>query len=101
MVQRASEQEIEAALERLEGWQVRDGKLHREFDFANFIEAFGFMASVALLAEGANHHPEWSNVYKRVVIDLTTHDAGGISPRDIALAAAIDKLIRARPGGPV
>ena len=73
---------------------VRDEKLHREFDFANFIAAFGFMASVALLAESANHHPEWSNVYNRVVIDLTTHDAGGISSRDLALAAAIETLFR-------
>lgn len=85
-------EEIEEALSRLPGWQHRDGKLHRELRFGSFVHAFGFMASVALVAESMNHHPEWQNVYNRVIIDLTTHDAGGISPRDVALAERIEEL---------
>lgn len=86
--------EIDEALARLDGWHVVDGKLHRELRFGSFVRAFGFMASVALVAESMNHHPEWQNVYDRVIIDLTTHDAGGISRRDIALAERIDQLAR-------
>lgn len=93
MIRRANEHEIEAALQRLDDWSLRDGKLHRVFEFSDFVEAFGFMARVALLAERHDHHPEWSNVYRRVEIDLTTHDAGGISERDLAFAAAIDTLV--------
>lgn len=85
-----TDDEIEALLEELDGWTVRDGKLHRELTFEDFAEAFGFMTSVALAAESLNHHPEWSNVYNRVTIDLTTHDAGGISEHDFALARRID-----------
>jgi 4a-hydroxytetrahydrobiopterin dehydratase len=87
-------EEIDLALSRLEGWQLVAGKLHRELRFHSFVHAFGFMASVALVAESMNHHPEWQNVYNRVIIDLTTHDAGGISGRDIALAERIDELAR-------
>ena len=74
------------------GWELASDRLRREFQFAGFVEAFGFMSSVALLAEAANHHPEWSNVYNRVSIELTTHEAGGLSERDFALAAAINRL---------
>lgn len=74
-------------------WELRDGKLHREFKFDNFVSAFGFMTRVALLAERMDHHPEWSNVYNRVVIDLQTHDVSGISERDFKLATAIDALV--------
>jgi len=74
------------------GWTVDGEHLRRAFRFADFVEAFGFMAKVALLAERADHHPEWSNVYNRVEIALTTHDAGGLSARDVALARAIDGL---------
>lgn len=91
-IPKLSESEIEARLPRCPAWTLRDGKLHRELQFANFVEAFGFMAQVALLAERANHHPEWSNVYGKVVIDLTTHECSGISERDFALAAAVDAL---------
>ena len=84
--------EIEEALASLEGWEVRDGKLHREFTFANFVEAFGFMATAALVAERANHHPEWFNVYRTVRVDLTTHESGGITERDTALARAMNEL---------
>ena len=84
--------EIQQRLADLSGWSLRQGKLYRSFEFENFVEAFGFMASVALLAEKMNHHPEWSNVYSRVDILLTTHDAGGISERDFALANQISQL---------
>lgn len=83
---------LQAGLARLPDWALRDGKLHREFVFADFVEAFGFMTRAALVAERMNHHPEWCNVYKRVRVDLTTHEAGGISERDLALAAAMDRL---------
>ena len=86
----------EAVRERLEsrpGWALEDGKLSRKVVFSDFVDAFGFMASVALLAEGMNHHPEWSNVYNRVKIQLTTHDAGGISELDFELAEKIDALL--------
>jgi 4a-hydroxytetrahydrobiopterin dehydratase len=72
--------------------------IHRGFRFGDFGEAFGFMARVALLAEKQDHHPEWSNVWNRVEITLTTHDAKGLSERDLALAAAIDALDPPRPG---
>lgn len=84
--------EIEKQLAVLPGWQLRDGKLYRRLQFGNFVEAFGFMSKVALLAEKADHHPEWFNVYHTVEIYLTTHDAGGISARDFALAAAVNAL---------
>ena len=84
--------EIRECLGGLAGWTIEDGKLHREFRFDGFVEAFGFMASLALVAERLDHHPEWSNVYNRVVVDLTTHDVGGISALDFELAAAADRL---------
>ena len=83
-----------AALAELPGWALsREGKaIERTFTFADFVEAFGFMTRVAILAEKADHHPEWFNVYNRVEITLTTHDAGGLSTRDVAMAKAIDAL---------
>jgi 4a-hydroxytetrahydrobiopterin dehydratase len=83
-----TESEIE---NRAPGWKVINGKLHRELKFADFVSAFGFMSRVALLAEKRDHHPEWSNVYNKVVIDLVTHDAGGITDKDVELAQAIEK----------
>lgn len=83
---------INAALSELPGWSVERGKLHRQFQFNSFVEAFGFMSSVALVAESMGHHPEWFNVYNRVTVDLTTHDAGGISDKDIALARKMNEL---------
>ena len=75
-------------------WTERDGALHREFEFTDFSEAFAFMTRVALLAETMSHHPEWSNVYHRVSITLTTHDAGNVvTDADRSLAAAIDALV--------
>ena len=88
-----SESEIEARLEKHPGWAVVGEKLHRELKFRDFNEAWGFMCRVALVAERMDHHPEWFNVYSTVKIDLTTHDAGGISERDFALAAAIDGFL--------
>jgi 4a-hydroxytetrahydrobiopterin dehydratase len=85
--------QVKARLSEIPGWSYESGKLHREFTFSDFIEAFGFMTRVALLAETRNHHPDWSNVYNRVVIDLNTHDVGGISDRDFDLAAAITQAL--------
>jgi 4a-hydroxytetrahydrobiopterin dehydratase len=76
------------------GWVEEKGALHREFRFADFSEAFGFMTRVALLADKADHHPNWSNVYNRVVIDLSTHDAGDVvTDLDVQLANAINGLV--------
>ena len=79
----------------LPNWVVNGDRLHRDLQFKSFVEAFGFMAQVALLAESKNHHPNWSNVYNRVSIDLTTHDVGGLSSLDVELASAIDALLPA------
>ena len=76
----------------LPNWVVNGDRLHRDLEFNSFVEAFGFMAQVALLAESKNHHPNWSNVYNRVSIDLTTHDLGGLSSLDVELASAIDAI---------
>jgi 4a-hydroxytetrahydrobiopterin dehydratase len=92
-IAKLSAAEVERQLAALHGWQLRDGKLYRRLQFKDFVAAFGFMSRVALLAEKADHHPEWCNVYHTVEISLTTHDAGGISARDFALAAAIDALL--------
>jgi len=89
---RLSQAEIEERLRGLEGWRLKSGKLHREFAFADFNEAFGFMSRVALAADQMDHHPEWFNVWSRVVVNLTTHDAGGVSPKDFELAAIMDEL---------
>jgi len=94
--QRLSDADVLAQLEKVPRWKVVEGKLHREFRFTNFVEAFGFMAQVALLAERRDHHPEWSNVYNRVVIDLATHDAGGLTALDFDLARAVDQVVEAR-----
>ena len=87
-----TEQQLATALKSLRGWSVAGGKLHKEFKFKDFVRAFGFMSSVAPIAEGMNHHPDWSNVYNRVNIDLVTHDLGGISSFDVEFAARIEKL---------
>lgn len=77
------------------GWEVADGKLRRELTFADFGEAFAFMTRVALLAEKHDHHPDWSNSYNRVTIELVSHDAGGITARDLRMAASINDLVAA------
>lgn len=91
-IARLSAAQIEQGLAELPEWGLDQHKLYRHFVFPTFIEAWGFMSQVALLAETQNHHPEWSNVYGRVEIYLTTHDAEGISERDFRLARAIDLL---------
>lgn len=93
-VPQLTETERAEALAALPQWTLRaDGlAIEREFGFRDFSEAFAFMARVALVAEKQDHHPEWSNVYNRVAITLTTHDAGGLSPRDIKMARTIDAL---------
>jgi 4a-hydroxytetrahydrobiopterin dehydratase len=83
---------LDAHLAAHPSWSLAGGKLHRELSFPSFIEAFGFMTRVALVAQSMDHHPEWSNVYGTVVIDLTTHDAGGITGNDLELSNAIDEL---------
>jgi 4a-hydroxytetrahydrobiopterin dehydratase len=95
MIKKLDEGQRATLLPNLSGWThepQRDG-LTRRFVFADFVEAFGFMSRVALLAEKADHHPEWSNVWNRVDILLTTHDAGGLSMRDVELAKAIDATV--------
>jgi 4a-hydroxytetrahydrobiopterin dehydratase len=87
--------EIGAALEALPDWRVHEGKLHRELRFGDFSRAFAFMTRVALLAEKFDHHPDWSNAYNRVVIDLHSHDVAGITQRDVDLAVAIDGILDA------
>lgn len=83
---------IQAGLDELEGWTLLDEKLHREFRFENFVAAFGFMTSAAIEAEKMDHHPEWFNVYSKVSVDLTTHDAGGITELDFQLAKKMNQL---------
>jgi 4a-hydroxytetrahydrobiopterin dehydratase len=88
-----SDQEISSDMQALKGWSLVNGKLHKEFKFKSFVEAFGFMTKVALIAEGMNHHPEWFNVYNRVTIDLTTHDVGGISNFDFEFASKVEGIL--------
>ena len=87
-----TDSEIQKNLEKLDGWTVENGKLHKEFQFDNFVAAFGFMTQLALVAESMNHHPEWFNVYNRVTIDMSTHDAGGITELDFKFAEHADVL---------
>lgn len=95
MIVRLTDDEIAAALAALPHWTLDadSAGITRSFKFGDFVAAFGFMTQVALLAEKADHHPEWSNVYNRVSIRLSTHDCDGLSRRDMALAAKIDALM--------
>jgi 4a-hydroxytetrahydrobiopterin dehydratase len=95
MVDQLSEDERAEALDELDEWDYDEGRdaIMRSFTFADFTEAFAFMTRVALIAEKSDHHPEWFNVWNRVDITLTTHDAGGLSARDVAMAEAIDALV--------
>ncbi len=94
MVEKLSTAERRRAMTRLKGWKKVRGRdaIHNKFQFKDFNEAFGFMGRVALMAEKMDHHPEWFNVYNRVEITLSTHDAGGLSERDVALARFIDSI---------
>jgi 4a-hydroxytetrahydrobiopterin dehydratase len=95
MVEQLSEQERADALDALDEWDYDDSRdaITRTFTFGDFSEAFAFMTRVALIAEKADHHPEWTNVWNRVDVLLTTHDAGGLSVRDITMAEAMDALV--------
>jgi len=90
--QKLSDAEIQQHLESLKGWSLLNGKLHQAFECKDFAAAFGKMTQVALAAESMNHHPEWSNVWNKVVIDLNTHSVKGISSLDFQLAAKIDEI---------
>jgi 4a-hydroxytetrahydrobiopterin dehydratase len=92
--ERLTEDQLADALQQLDGWSIDEGRLLRELQFDDFIQAFGFMASVALVAQQMDHHPDWTNVYDRVRIHLHTHDRGGITDRDVELATRIDALAR-------
>src|SRR6202158_1524553 len=89
---RLSKQQVAVGLGRLNGWRVVKGNLHRMFEFKDFTQAFGFMKRVALAAERMDHHPDWSNAYNKVTIDLSTHSAGGITENDFELASKIQKI---------
>ena len=92
MAEKLDDAAINERLGALPGWELIDGKLHRDFKFPNFVEAFGFMTSAAIEAEKMNHHPEWFNVYSKVAVDLTTHEAGGITELDFELAERMNAL---------
>ncbi len=91
------ESELARELSKLPEWSVEGGKLHREYVFADFIAAFVFMASAALVAQSMDHHPEWLNVWNKVRIDLMTHDARGITLLDVKLAVSMEGLARRQP----
>jgi len=92
MRKKMTDEEIVAALPKLAGWKLKDGKLHREFKFPGFKQAMDFMQSAVAGIEKLDHHPEWSNVYNRVTVDLNTHDAGGITTRDFELGELLEEL---------
>ena len=89
------EPEIAAEVKKLKGWSIERGQLHRTFEFRDFSQAFGFMTQVALAAETMGHHPDWSNAWNKVTIDLTTHSAGGLTQNDFQLAAKIEQIFGA------
>ncbi len=91
-MQRLSDEQIKTELSRLKGWNVVNGKLHKDYTFDDFVDAFGFMCKAAIHIEKMNHHPEWFNVYNKISVDLMTHDAGGITQNDIFLAKTLDLL---------
>jgi 4a-hydroxytetrahydrobiopterin dehydratase len=89
-----TDEQVESSLLSLAGWTVATGKLHREYKFPDFVHAFGFMATCATAIEAMNHHPEWFNVWNRVVVDLSTHDAGGITEKDFQLARRMEGIAK-------
>jgi 4a-hydroxytetrahydrobiopterin dehydratase len=92
-----SETEIATELSKLPSWKLADGKLHREYKFADFVAAFGFMTGAALIAQAMDHHPEWFNVWNTVRVDLSTHDAGGVTALDVKLAHSMEELAGRQP----
>lgn len=95
---KASNVQIQEFLTSHKQWQLKDEKLYREFVFKNFIQAFGFMTQAAIISERDNHHPEWFNVYKTVKVDLTSHDANGITEKDFSLATEMDVIANSISG---
>lgn len=91
-LEKATDIQIQTFLDEHSCWSIKNDKLHREYVFADFVQAFGFMTAVAQVAERANHHPEWFNVYKKVVVDLITHEADGITERDFNLARRMEEI---------
>ena len=89
-----SDEQIEKEMASLSGWNIINGKLHKDFVFQDFIEAFGFMSKASMHIEKMNHHPEWFNVYNKLKVDLVTHDAGGITQNDINLARILNSLAK-------
>jgi 4a-hydroxytetrahydrobiopterin dehydratase len=89
-----TQEEIEAGLAGLAGWGYAQGKLHREYRFEDFVHAFGFMAAAALAIEKRDHHPDWTNSWNRVKVELTTHSSGGVTRKDTELAAVLEPLAR-------
>jgi 4a-hydroxytetrahydrobiopterin dehydratase len=94
-----SDTEISTQLSGIPRWTHAGGKLHRRFEFRDFVTAFGWMASVALVAEKMDHHPDWKNVYRTVDVELSTHDAKGVTHNDFELAQAMDRLAAPLIGG--
>ena len=91
-MKKLSATDVQSALSDLSDWTISNEKLHREYKFADFVHAFGFMTMAAIVVEQMAHHPEWFNVYDTVTVDLTTHDVGGISTKDVELAMKLDTL---------
>jgi len=90
---RLSSEKISEELKNLPGWEIKEEKLHKDFEFKDFNHAFGFMTRAAMHIEKMNHHPEWFNVYNKIAVDLMTHDAGGITQNDIELAEILNSLV--------
>ena len=97
--EKLSDAELAVALAKLPDWKLEHGKLHRQYKFADFVAAFQFMAGAALVAQGMDHHPEWSNVWNKVLVDLATHDAGGVTALDVKLAHSMEGLADRQPKG--
>jgi 4a-hydroxytetrahydrobiopterin dehydratase len=93
-MKKLTDAKISSAVSKLPGWKVANAKLHREYKFPDFAHAFGFMATAAPLIEKMQHHPEWANVYNKVTVDLTTHDAGGITQKDVDLAVLLEGIAK-------
>ena len=96
MISKATDRQINEFITTHNSWSIKNNKLHQNLTFKNFIEAFGFMSKIALHAEKLNHHPEWFNVYNKLTIDLTTHEAGGITERDFKLAELINNTYQSK-----
>ena len=100
-IKKSTEQALANFLQENPEWIAQAGKLHRKFVFRDFCEAFGFMSEIALVAERSDHHPEWFNVYNTIVVDLSTHEAGGITQRDFDLATRMSEVANRRQQAPI